>query len=223
MADRRPRPQQLDMDVIVPMVRTPPKAKRRKRKKAKGPKKATPQRKPKPPIPTPATLWAAVHAAGKQPRKPLSERVTYVHADAAEWIGYLPDNSIHAIVTDPPYGLIEYNENNHAKMRNGRGGVWRIPPTLDGVKRSPLPRFTVLSDTERAALTSSARWQPRSSASSFPADTSSSPQIRCSRRRRSLPFNRQDLRSEARSSVSPKRCAAEIAPKTLTKSSPMYP
>jgi site-specific DNA-methyltransferase (adenine-specific) len=30
--------------------------------------------------------------------------------------------------------------------------VWRIPPSLDGCRRSPLPRFTVLDEDERAAL-----------------------------------------------------------------------
>jgi site-specific DNA-methyltransferase (adenine-specific) len=30
--------------------------------------------------------------------------------------------------------------------------VWRIPPTLDGCRRSPLPRFTVLDADDRAAL-----------------------------------------------------------------------
>src|SRR5206468_10095284 len=34
------------------------------------------------------------------------------------------------------------------KLRAGRGGVWRIPPSFDGCKRSPLPRFTVLSVAE---------------------------------------------------------------------------
>lgn len=49
------------------------------------------------------------------------------------------------MVTDPPYGLIEYSEEQQTKLRNGRGGVWRIPPSFDGNKRAPLPRFTVLS------------------------------------------------------------------------------
>jgi site-specific DNA-methyltransferase (adenine-specific) len=34
----------------------------------------------------------------------------------------------------------------------GRGGVWRIPPTFDGCRRRPLPRFTVLTDAHREAL-----------------------------------------------------------------------
>jgi len=51
-------------------------------------------------------------------------------------------------VTDPPYGLIEYEQSHLDKMKNGRGGVWRLPPTLGGYKRSPLPRFTVQTSEE---------------------------------------------------------------------------
>jgi site-specific DNA-methyltransferase (adenine-specific) len=36
-----------------------------------------------------------------------------------------------------------------AKMRSGRGGVWRLPPTIGGSQRAPLPRFTTLSAHER--------------------------------------------------------------------------
>jgi site-specific DNA-methyltransferase (adenine-specific) len=60
--------------------------------------------------------------------------------------------SIHAIVTDPPYGFREYTTDEQKKLRKGRGGVWRIPPTLDGHTRSPLPRFTVLTEADLAAL-----------------------------------------------------------------------
>jgi site-specific DNA-methyltransferase (adenine-specific) len=60
--------------------------------------------------------------------------------------------SVHAIVTDPPYGLLEYSAKEQAKLRKGRGGVWRIPPSFDGHQRAPLPRFTILSDGDRAAL-----------------------------------------------------------------------
>src|SRR5262245_57896355 len=72
--------------------------------------------------------------------------------DAFAWLAARPPNSIHAIVTDPPYGLKEFSEVEKGKLRGGRGGVWRIPPTLDGCRRSPLPRFTVLDEGERAAL-----------------------------------------------------------------------
>jgi DNA modification methylase len=94
------------------------------------------------------TLWDTVRMLGTQRRHHLSERATYIQSDVLKWIADLPANSIHAVVTDPPYGIIEYEEKNHEKLRKGRGGVWRIPPSFDGAKRRPLPRFTVLSKEE---------------------------------------------------------------------------
>ncbi|HWA92506.1 MAG TPA: DNA methyltransferase [Rhizomicrobium sp.] len=73
-------------------------------------------------------------------------------ADAFEWMAMRADSSIHAIVTDPPYGLKEYTDREKAKLRSGKGGVWRIPPSFDGAKRSPLPRFTILDEADIAAL-----------------------------------------------------------------------
>jgi DNA modification methylase len=70
---------------------------------------------------------------------------TLVHDDCFRWLANAASNSIEAVVTDPPYGLIEYSDPEQEKLRKGRGGVWRIPPSFDGNKRSPLPRFTVLS------------------------------------------------------------------------------
>jgi DNA modification methylase len=70
---------------------------------------------------------------------------TLIHGDCFEWLATAQTNSIEAVVTDPPYGLVEYSEQEQDKLRKGRGGVWRIPPSFDGNKRSPLPRFTVLS------------------------------------------------------------------------------
>ena len=32
-----------------------------------------------------------------------------IHADCVEWLNRLPENSFHAIVTDPPYGVKEYD------------------------------------------------------------------------------------------------------------------
>lgn len=96
--------------------------------------------------------WQSLRNCGDQPRKHLSDRASYILGDAIEWLIAMPENSIHAIVTDPPYGVIEYDEKNHAKLRAGRGGVWRIPPSWDGAKRQPLPRFTVLSKDEVEAL-----------------------------------------------------------------------
>jgi site-specific DNA-methyltransferase (adenine-specific) len=72
-------------------------------------------------------------------------KATLFHADCFDWLERQPDNSIHAVVTDPPYGLHEYTPEQQTKLRKGRGGVWRIPPSFDGHVRSPLPRFTTLT------------------------------------------------------------------------------
>jgi DNA modification methylase len=73
-------------------------------------------------------------------------------ADCFEWLATCEPSSVHAVVTDPPYGLVEYTEKEQVKLRSGRGGVWRIPPSFDGHKRAPLPRFTVLDDDDRKEL-----------------------------------------------------------------------
>lgn len=73
-------------------------------------------------------------------------------ADCIDWLKAAPFQSVHAVVTDPPYGLVEYSDTEQEKLRNGRGGVWRIPPSFDGHRRSPLPRFTVLSIDDHARL-----------------------------------------------------------------------
>jgi len=73
-------------------------------------------------------------------------------ADCFDWLARREPCSIHAVVTDPPYGLVEYSEKEQAKLRQGRGGVWRIPPSFDGHKRAPLPRFTVLDEDDREEL-----------------------------------------------------------------------
>ena len=70
---------------------------------------------------------------------------TLINADCFDWIENREINSIHAVITDPPYGLHEYTPDQQAKLRKGKGGVWRIPPSFDGHQRSPLPRFTTLT------------------------------------------------------------------------------
>jgi site-specific DNA-methyltransferase (adenine-specific) len=75
-----------------------------------------------------------------------------VHADCFEWLGRIPKNSLYGIVTDPPYGVKEYDFDQIEKRENGNGGIWRIPPSFDGNMRSPLPRFTALNDKERAEI-----------------------------------------------------------------------
>jgi site-specific DNA-methyltransferase (adenine-specific) len=73
-------------------------------------------------------------------------------ADCFDWLERIPDNSIHAFVTDPPYGVKEFDLEQITKRANGHGGIWRIPPSFDGHIRSPLPRFTALTKKERQAL-----------------------------------------------------------------------
>jgi DNA modification methylase len=71
-----------------------------------------------------------------------------VLSDCLQWLSDRESKSVHAVVTDPPYGLFEYSEEQKSKLRSGKGGVWRIPPSFDGSKRSPLPRFTVLTQKD---------------------------------------------------------------------------
>ena len=79
-------------------------------------------------------------------------RATLFHAEALRWLDEQPARSVHAVVTDPPYGLHEYSPTQQKKLRERRGGVWRIPPSFDGHRRSPLPRFTTLTTEQLAEL-----------------------------------------------------------------------
>jgi DNA modification methylase len=81
-------------------------------------------------------------------------RATIFHSDCMNWLNRQQPNTIHAVVTDPPYGLFEYTPAQQDKLRNRKGGVWRIPPSFDGAQRSPLPRFTVLSNLDLRNLES---------------------------------------------------------------------
>jgi site-specific DNA-methyltransferase (adenine-specific) len=81
-----------------------------------------------------------------------SGRARFYQADCFDWLANQKPDSIHAVVTDPPYGLLEYSTEEQLKLVKGRGGVWRIPPSFDGHKRAPLPRFTVLKDDDLKAL-----------------------------------------------------------------------
>ena len=79
-------------------------------------------------------------------------RSTLFHAEALHWLDDRPARSVHAVVTDPPYGLHEYSPEQQRKLRDRRGGVWRIPPSFDGHQRSPLPRFTTLTPLQLEEL-----------------------------------------------------------------------
>lgn len=79
-------------------------------------------------------------------------RLSLIHDDCLRWLEARPNHSVHAVVTDPPYGLVEYSAIEQEKLRRGKGGVWRIPPSFDGAKRAPIPRFTVLTATDLDVL-----------------------------------------------------------------------
>jgi len=78
----------------------------------------------------------------------------FLNVDAFRWLKDAEPCSVHAVVTDPPYGLVEYSPAQLEKRRNGNGGVWRLPPSYDGSQRQPVPRFTVLTDKDKEEVRS---------------------------------------------------------------------
>lgn len=77
---------------------------------------------------------------------------TLFNTDCFDWLASCAPATIQGVVTDPPYGLVEYSSKETTKLRSGKGGVWRVPPSFDGHVRSPLPRFTVLTEEDRRQL-----------------------------------------------------------------------
>jgi DNA modification methylase len=77
---------------------------------------------------------------------------TIHNADSLEWLRTQRANSFHAVVTDPPFGIVEYTALELNKRRRGRGGIWRLPNAFDGAKRQAMPRFTVLNDHDRMGV-----------------------------------------------------------------------
>jgi site-specific DNA-methyltransferase (adenine-specific) len=97
-----------------------------------------------------AIAWADM-VGGKHPHQHIGASLS-IHADSREWLAQVPEQSLHAIITDPPYGVKEYHSDQLEKRKNGQGGIWRIPPSFDGHTRAPLPRFTALTPKERTAV-----------------------------------------------------------------------
>jgi DNA modification methylase len=95
---------------------------------------------------------ASVGTPTRRPRTFEFGRQSLYQIDCLEYLASAQPHSLSAVVTDPPFGLIEYTPKEQAKLRARSGGVWRIPPSFDGAERSPLPRFTVLSTNDRNAL-----------------------------------------------------------------------
>jgi DNA modification methylase len=98
----------------------------------------------------PRQVRDAAYSNGKA--KFSSGNSTLYRSDCLDWLREQEENSLHAVVTDPPYGLFEYSPEQQEKLRARRGGVWRIPPSFDGTERAPLPRFTVLTARDLRSL-----------------------------------------------------------------------
>ena len=94
----------------------------------------------------------AIKKLGLDYRSEIIGQSLILQADCFEWFSRIPENSIHAVVTDPPYGVKEYDLQQLKKRESNNGGIWRIPPSFDGHKRAPLPRFTALNQKEREIL-----------------------------------------------------------------------
>lgn len=81
-----------------------------------------------------------------------NSQYTIHNADSLEWLKSQRTKSFHAVVTDPPFGLIEYTSPELKKQRRGTGGIWRLPNARDGAIRQPTPRFTILNDHDRMGV-----------------------------------------------------------------------
>lgn len=108
--------------------------------------------RPVPVLHSDLVLTSHTVASGRNSRK-IPRGYELVSADCLDWMVARRSNSIEAVVTDPPFGFREYTDIEKHKLRHGRGGVWRLPPSFDGAKRLPLPRFTVLNNEDRENLT----------------------------------------------------------------------
>lgn len=85
-------------------------------------------------------------------RKAAIGRYTIANENAFDWLKRRRRNSVHAVVSDPPFGVVEYQADQIEKRRNGSGGIWRLPRNDDGWNRRPVPRFTVLTQQDHTAI-----------------------------------------------------------------------
>jgi DNA modification methylase len=101
-----------------------------------------------------AALRQSAAILSPDPRRPRSGRRLYEthHKDSRVWLREAKSESVHAIVTDPPYGVREFEAEQVEKMRSENGGVWRIRMKIGGSERKLMPRFTDLSPEERKEI-----------------------------------------------------------------------
>lgn len=86
-------------------------------------------------------------------------QMNLILGDCISAMNGMENDSIHGVCTDPPYGLVEFSPDEVAKLRSGKGGVWRLPPKWDGCERRPLPRFSILTQEQKQEIqTYFAQW-----------------------------------------------------------------
>lgn len=98
---------------------------------------------------------ARPNARKRSTHRPRRAKPKYrlVRSDAFDWLNERKAKSVHAFVTDPPFGLVEYKADQLEKRAKGNGGIWRLPQVFeDGYARRPMPRFTVLTPRELFAI-----------------------------------------------------------------------
>ena len=75
------------------------------------------------------------------------------HADCFDWLRDCPPQTTSRGLHRPALRRCSnLPEKELSKLRDGRGGVWRLPPDHRRHQRDPLPRFTVLTDEEKLNL-----------------------------------------------------------------------
>src|SRR5262245_17737131 len=79
-------------------------------------------------------------------------RYRLVQTDACNWLQNRKAKPVHAVLTAPPFALIEFEPGQLKKRASGSGGIWRLPQSFEGVERRPMPRFTVLERRDLAAI-----------------------------------------------------------------------
>ena len=82
----------------------------------------------------------------------IKAKYALYNEDAFGWLARCGRDTIHAVVTDPPYAIREFLQVELDKRKNGSGGVWRVPNRFDGRARAATPRFTSLGPADRDRL-----------------------------------------------------------------------
>ena len=79
---------------------------------------------------------------------------TIYNAETLKWLSLQRANSFHAVQLLTRRSVLwNILQRIFNKRRKGRGGIWRLPHSFgDGVKRQPMPRFTVLNGHDRMGV-----------------------------------------------------------------------